>query len=159
MTPIELTEAQRRAIEAEHGRPVDLIDPATRQAYVLLAREQYEKVQSLLAAQSDVTAPSRESAAGLIAPAILRSQQAFWRNLPALLRDARNRGKWVCYHGDERVGVARTQRELIRECVRRGLPDDAYYTDVIEPRELAPWEVEEVEPLAAQHVDDGRSEP
>ena len=34
---------------------------------------------------------------------VLRSQQAFWRDLPELLKDERNHGKWVAYHG-ERAG-------------------------------------------------------
>jgi hypothetical protein len=156
MSPIELSDEQRQAIEAEPGQPVDCIDPATRQTYVLLAREQYEKVRSMLVPQPEAMSVRPESAADLIPPGILRSQQAFWRDLPQLLRNPRNHGQWVCYHGEERVGIARTQRELIAECVRRGLPDDQYHTDVIEPRELAPWEVEEVAPLGPQHLDDGR---
>jgi hypothetical protein len=51
------------------------------------------------------------------------------------------------------VGIARTQRELIIECNRRGLPGDQYYTAVIEPQELAPWEIEEVEPLGPHHLE------
>ncbi len=45
---IELTEAQRQALQADHGSPVDVVDPATREHYVLLAREQYERVQPFL---------------------------------------------------------------------------------------------------------------
>ncbi len=40
---------------------------------------------------------------------ILRSQQAFWRDLPELLKNKNNHGKWVCYRGDERVGIAKTK--------------------------------------------------
>jgi hypothetical protein len=59
MNPIELTEEQRRALEVERGRPVECIDPATRQAYVLVAREQFEKVRSLLAPEVPPSAPHR----------------------------------------------------------------------------------------------------
>ena len=151
MNPLELTREQRRHLETERP-PVEVVDPATDRTYVLIAREQYERVRDLLAAPAE-PAPDPESAADLIPPGILRSQQAFWRDLPDLLKARRTRGKWVCYHGDERVGVARTERELVRECVRRGLPDDEYHTDVIEPRSLAPWEVEEIEP-GGRGVDD-----
>ena len=48
MTEIELTDAQRQALQAEQGKPVDVVDPATRRHYVLLAREQYERVRTLL---------------------------------------------------------------------------------------------------------------
>ena len=36
---------------------------------------------------------------------VLRSQRAYWRDLPELLKDRRNRGKWVAYHGEERVAI------------------------------------------------------
>ena len=79
-----------------------------------------------------------------VPPGILQSQQAFWRELPLLLRNKRNLGKWVCYHGDERIGIG-SYEELIRECVRRGLGDDAYDLDIIEPRAIPPWETMEIE--------------
>ncbi len=48
MIEIELTEMQRRAMEGERGQPVEVLDPATRRRYVLLAGEQYERVRPLL---------------------------------------------------------------------------------------------------------------
>lgn len=139
---IELTAEQRQALQDEQGKPVDVVDPATRQRYVLIAREQYEHVRSLLEGSA---APHTSEVASDVPPGILRSQQAFWRDLPELLKNKRNHGKWVCYHGDERVGIARTQREIIKECLRRGLKDDEYDLDVIEPHALPPWEAEEIE--------------
>jgi hypothetical protein len=47
-TEIHLTDDQRRALQAEQDRPIDVIDPATQQRYVLLAREQSERMRSLL---------------------------------------------------------------------------------------------------------------
>jgi hypothetical protein len=41
---IELSEAQQRALQAEQGRPVEVVDPATQQRYVLLTRQQYERI-------------------------------------------------------------------------------------------------------------------
>ena len=38
MKAIELTDQQRQAIQAEPGKPVDVVDPTTKQAYVLVAR-------------------------------------------------------------------------------------------------------------------------
>src|SRR5437868_2692841 len=98
MTTLELTDQQRQTLQAEHGTPIDVVDPATRQRYVLLAWEQYERVRSLL--EGDGEQKPSEAALG-VAPGILRSQQAFWRDLPELLKSKRNHGKWVCYHGDE----------------------------------------------------------
>jgi hypothetical protein len=143
MKTIELTDEQRQALQAERGKPVDVIDPATRQRYVLLAREQYERVRSLI---ERAAGPGMSGPAPGVPPGILRSQQAFWRDLPELLKNQRTRGKWVGYHGDEQIGIAPTEVELIRECLRRGLREDEYDLDVIEPHARPPWESEEVEP-------------
>jgi hypothetical protein len=43
---IELTEEQGRALQAEAGRPLAVVDPATKQAYVIVALEKYERVRS-----------------------------------------------------------------------------------------------------------------
>ncbi len=40
-----------------------------------------------------------------------RSMQAFYRDLPELLK--KHSGKWVAYHGDECFGVGRTETELL----------------------------------------------
>lgn len=138
MTSIELTDDQRQALQAEQGKPLDVVDPATKQHYVLLAQEQYERVRNLL------ETPSAPAMTG-VPPGILRSQQAFWRDLPALLKEKKNHGKWVCYHGDERIGISVKSDDLIRECLRRGLKEDQYDLDVIERRVRPAWEVEEVD--------------
>jgi|GEM_PF-4668627 len=60
MMIIELTEEQRRALQAEAGRPLAVVDPATKQAYVIVALEKYERVRSLFegAEQSSQLTPS-----------------------------------------------------------------------------------------------------
>ena len=45
----------------------------------------------------------------------------------------------MAYHGDERIGIAARDDELIRECLRRGLGKDDYYLDIIEPMPQPPW--------------------
>jgi hypothetical protein len=42
--------------------------------------------------------------------------------------------------------MARTEAALIRECLRRGLKDDEFDLDVIEPHAVPPWESEILEP-------------
>jgi hypothetical protein len=44
---LELTEQQRQAVHEQAREPVEVIDPVTRCAYVLLSREQYERMHSL----------------------------------------------------------------------------------------------------------------
>jgi hypothetical protein len=72
---------------------------------------------------------------------IRTSQEAFVRDLPELLRDQNLRGKWVAYHGDERIGIDADDAPLIRECLRRGLTVDQYIVDVIEPKPPEPESV------------------
>ena len=89
-----------------------------------------------------------------VAPGIRRSQEAFWRDLPELLRNKKNHDKWICYHGDERIGIAKTQEELFREVRRRNLSRREFDLFIIEPRDLPPWEPEEIESLGPHHLED-----
>ena len=147
---IELDEEQQRAVQ--QGQPVEFIDPATDRAYLVIAREAYERRPG-----SQDPAPRRalscEDADGIPA-GILRSQQAFWQGLPELLKTKRNHGKWVGYHKDEQIGIAGSKTELIRTIRQRNIGRGEYYLAVIRPREIPPWEPEEVEPLGAHHFED-----
>jgi hypothetical protein len=67
--------------------------------------------------------PSRAGPAGElpeIAPGILRLQAAFRRDLPELLKVKKYDRRWVAYHGDECVGIAKDPVDLYEECARRG---------------------------------------
>ena len=57
MIEIELTNEQRRVLQTGPSQPVDVVDPATRQRYVLLAREQYERVRSVVEGSSGQAPP------------------------------------------------------------------------------------------------------
>jgi hypothetical protein len=151
MIQIELTNAQRQALQAENGKPAEVVDPATQQHYVLLAWEQYERVRALL--ESGEESEYRDAIVG-IPPGILRSQQAFWRALPELLRNKRNHGRWAAFHLDELVGTARDDLELRREIKRRGVPRDDYYLGRIEPDAEPPWATIEVERLHACDIEE-----
>ena len=143
---IELTEAQRQAL-AGPG-PVRAIDPATRQTYVLVRAEEFERIADLLPRSSN-DEPKIPIPAG-----IRRSQEAFWRNLPQLLSNRKHRGWWVAYHHDECIGPFRDGNALLDEIHRRRIPGGEYFYTVITPREQPPWEPEEIEPLGAHHFDD-----
>jgi hypothetical protein len=149
---IELNEQQRRVVEEQAGRPVEVIDPDTRRTYVLIAQEQYDRVRSMLESEPVSAAPTELSRA--VPPGIRCSQEAFWSDLPQLLKQKHLRGLWVCYAGNERIGIARTQAALIQECIRRGLGDDEFDLDVIEPHASPPWESETIEP-GGHEVGDG----
>ena len=85
-------------------------------------------------------APRLEESA--VPEGIRRSQEAFFRDLPELLKDRRVRGKWVAYRGDEPVKIGRSEADVIRECVRRGLKPDQYDIFVIRPQSPEPEEVD-----------------
>ena len=101
---IELSAEQRQAIA--QGEAVHIIDPLTQDAYVLLRAEEYERLAGVSPQPEDQPNPE-------IRPSMLRSQQAFWKDLPELLKTKRNRGKWAAYHGSERVAIGRTEVEAL----------------------------------------------
>jgi hypothetical protein len=78
-------------------------------------------------------------AADEIPPGIQRSLAAFRRDLPTLLADKKLYRCWVAYHGDERIGIARSADELYRECFRRGLKREDFVVCWIMP-EIPPDE-------------------
>ena len=134
---IELTEEQRQAVQ--HDYPPRLVDPRTRETYVLVRETEYDPRSGKTARQPEEPSPE-------IAPGILASQRAFWRDLPELLLVRKYQGQWVAYHHDERIGIAKKTSDLYRELQRRGIPGGEYYLGIIQPRDLAPWEPEEIEP-------------
>jgi hypothetical protein len=124
---IELSPEQRHIL-AGPG-PARILDPETNQTYVLIRANLYERLRPVLEEQP--AAPLAEVPAG-----IRRSQEALRRDLPRLLEDRRLRGRWIAYHGDEPIGIARDKVILVRECIRRGFADDKYYIGMITPSEL-----------------------
>ena len=101
---IELTEQQRRL--AQEGQPIDVVDPQTNDAYVLIAKLRFEQVRSLLTPE----APVPEVPEG-----IRLSKEALRRDLPGLLANKRLFRQWVAYHRNERIGIARDGRALREE--------------------------------------------
>jgi hypothetical protein len=135
MTTITLTPEQLRLVEQAGGRPVRVENPRSHRIYRLVEENAKES--------HTVSDAIRQSLEAGIPEGILRSQDAFFRDLPELLKDESLRGQWVIYHGDERVGVAPKKQPLIEECLRRGLKRDEYDVFVIEPqsRELEVVEI------------------
>jgi hypothetical protein len=127
----DLTPEQQQAVDAATGNPPRVLDRRTQEVYVLLRVAVYEGLVR------DVSvAPVAEVPEG-----IRRSRAALRRDLPELVADSRKRGKWVCYRGDERIGVGE-YANLIRECNRRGLRDDEFAVERIVPGAGSDDEVE-----------------
>src|SRR5207244_584626 len=83
---IELNPEQRQAVA--QGQPVRIIDPLTHDAHVLVRAAEYARLAAAL--QRPAEQPDPE-----IPPLMLRSQQAFWKDLSELPKDERNQRKWV----------------------------------------------------------------
>jgi len=129
---IELSPEQRQAVAK--GEPVPIVDPLTQDTYVLVRAEEYARLTSVRQPPSEQPNPE-------IPPLMLRSQKAFWQDLPELLRDQRNHGKWVAYHGEERVTFGRTDVDVYQECFRQGLKRGEFYVGRLEedPDGVPPW--------------------
>ncbi len=129
---LRLTDEQEQ--QAQQGRPVEVIDPPTQQAYLVVARDACER--------GDLAGQSEAPLVGTIAsipPQLHRSQLAPVRELPMLLPLRSRTHRWVAYHGDERLGLGRTETELYQECFRRGLRRDEIYVGRLEPSDVPPW--------------------
>jgi hypothetical protein len=134
VTTITLTPEQLQLVEQAGDQPVRVEDPRNHRTYLLVEET----------ARESLTAPveARRSWDDDIPEGILRSQDAFFRDLPELLKDESLRGMWVIYHGDERIGFAPKKRPLIEECLRRGLKREEYDVFVVEPQSREPEEIE-----------------
>jgi hypothetical protein len=148
---IELTEQQRQVVQQGLGQPVEVVDPQTHKTYMLVPHELFDMVRPLIAEVNGQDQPSPAVSEG-----VRRSQAALRRALPELLTQPKYLHQWVAYHGEERIGVAAREAILLKECERRGLPDDEYYIGWIDPSELI--EEEEVEVRPHHFADDAATQ-
>ena len=58
------------------------------------------------------------------------AQDAFLRDLPELI--AEHRRSWVAYHGDERVAIGSSKRQLFKECAARKLPRGEFVVRLVD---------------------------
>jgi hypothetical protein len=145
-----LTPELKQAIEQAGDELVRLEDPQTRQTYVLLKAEVYESIREILGdewrlaaiAPKAVGNAARRMEEGAVPDGIRRSQEAFFRDLPGLLKDRELRGRWVAYNRDARITIGTTQTDVIKECNRRGLESSEYDVFVVEPQGQEPEDVD-----------------
>jgi hypothetical protein len=123
-----ITPEQRHQIETTGV--VRIEDPETHAAYDMLKAEVYERMK---------TPPARDQAE--IPEGIRASQDAFFRDLPELLKDNSLLGQCVAYYRGERIAIASSDEPLIREINRRGINDDEFDLFVIRPQSREPEEV------------------
>lgn len=157
MITLELTEEQRRQLAASAGTPVQVLNPENNRSYMLVPSkpltvsdftpEQLRRIkdsgftpEEILQTIAHSTETSYE-----VHPMMVQSQKAFWRDLPELLKQRKLRKRWVCYHGDERIGISRDDAELVQACLKRGLDRGQFYLGRIVEHPLPPWEREEME--------------
>ncbi len=89
MSMIGLTPEQRRFVLEAGDQPVRIEDSEMHQAYVLIRADVYERVRGAIEPVSweELHVPE----------GIRKSQEAFFRDLPELLKDRRLRGKYVAW--------------------------------------------------------------
>jgi hypothetical protein len=102
--------------------------------YVLIRADVYERVRDVIEPRSGEELHVQEG--------VGKSQEAFTRDLPEVLKVRRLRGKYVAYHGSERIGIAGDDAPLIRECMRRGLKRDEYDILIIKPQSPEPEKID-----------------
>jgi hypothetical protein len=131
---IELTPEQRQALDERRGEPVRVLDPVTNNAYLLVREDVFERMAGVL--QTSEHEPPAN-----IDPRMLRSMQAFWRDLPGLLQDKRKRGKWAAYRGDDRIVISADDVDAYQACLRQGMQRGEFYVGKIEPATdgIPPW--------------------
>jgi hypothetical protein len=137
-----LTDEQRKELAGPH--PIRVIDPKTKQEYVLVPADLYKQVRPL------APGPSAETPLPEVAPGVQRSKEAFLRDLPELLANPKLDRWWAGYHLEQRIGIARTKTELVLEIERRGIGPEEWYVGII--REHVP-EPEEIESPDGRHFD------
>ena len=89
--------------------------------------------QPLTGVEQGPSPPAPDTHVCTIPPGVTKSQQAYYHDLPELLKD--RLGWWVAYHGDQRVGFARKEIDLYEECFRRGLTDEQFVVRCVMPGE------------------------
>src|SRR6516164_4927508 len=114
-----LTAELRQEIEKAGGNPVRREDPETHTAYVLIRAEEYDRLRPDSEPENLQTEQVPEG--------IRRSKEAFLRDLPGLLARKRLHRRWIIYHGDVQVGIARRGDKLLRKCATLGLRNDEIY--------------------------------
>ena len=88
---MQLTEAQCQVVQAANGKPVEVLDPQTRQAYVLIAAEVYQRIRHLVeGAEDQAQRPEAPGTAGEGQPMRLKV-----RELP-MLPEVAERVKEYC---------------------------------------------------------------
>jgi hypothetical protein len=70
---------------------------------------------------------------------VIKSMQAYLRELPVLLANPKFDRWCVLYHGDERIGIAESELDLARECKKRGLREDECYFGIIAKQDPDEW--------------------
>jgi hypothetical protein len=88
---------------------------------------------------------------------IVRSRDAFLRDLPALLANPKYDRWSVAYCGNERIAFAESLADVTRVCRERGVSEDEIYIGCISPH--SDEEEEEIDFGLAEFEDDDDQDP
>lgn len=77
---IELTNQQEQAVK--EGQPIEVSDPQSSRAFVLLTREQYERIRTLLEGSPETSLPPPDAPPAALSPEEGQPQRVRLRDLP-----------------------------------------------------------------------------
>jgi hypothetical protein len=83
--------------------------------------------------------PESKASDFVVPEGVQKARAAFLRDFPTLNADPKIRGRYVVYHQDRRVAVARTYRAACDEADRLNLPDGEHLIIKVSPDSEA-WE-------------------
>jgi hypothetical protein len=70
---------------------------------------------------------------------IVRSMQAYLRELPELLANGSYNRWTVAYCRDTRIALSPSYQDVVLECVRRGIAEEEYYIGIVTPQDPEEW--------------------
>jgi hypothetical protein len=142
--PMTITPEQKRAVDEAGELPVRVEDPETKRPYVIVREEVYDKLWTSFAADHSERSPQQigELQPDEVPEGLRLAQEAFFRDLPVMLKDRNMLGKWVAYHRDQRIAVGRREGDVLAEVVCRKIPGDEFCTFIVRPQSPAPEEVD-----------------
>lgn len=78
-----------------------------------------------------------------VAPGIMRARAAFLRDLPELLKNSKYDRWCAAYSGDERIALSPSKKEVVQECLNRGLREDEYFFGMVVPYDDEDYEIDQ----------------
>jgi hypothetical protein len=133
-----LTPDQCRALARSKDQRLYVVNPNTQTEYVLVPVSEYQAASG----RRDELSNDDDAQLWKVPPKLAESRRAFTAALPGLLMQKRLLGKWVAFHGNQRVGFANSKAALFRRCERLGLSERQFYIGLVMPQPIEDEEID-----------------